>query len=105
MRRIWILIALATVALPISLPQPAVAGTDCWATGGCGEVRDGLDPRLSTNPLNWKCVKADHRPAFPWMPVCPMKGVEMNKPVEMPITFGPPVTPGETTTAGATQGK
>ncbi len=93
MRRLWILGVMAVAIATALLPAPVLAGTDCWSKGGCGEVRDGLDSHLSTNPLNWKCVKADYRPMHPALPVCPEKMIKMNKPVPMPIVFGEPVTP------------
>lgn len=95
MPKVWILLAIALGVAIILLPRLASAdgGANCWSLGNCGEVKDGLPSHLANNPLNWKCVKADFRPMFPALPVCPVNTVKMNKPVPMPITFGAP-TPG-----------
>lgn len=96
MRAVWILGFVALGVALILLPGAAAAegGSNCRSVGGCGEVKDGLDSRLSTNPLNWKCVKAEFRPMFPALPACPVNAVKMNKPVPMPITFAAAETPG-----------
>ena len=96
MRQVWVLVVVAVAVAIILLPRLAAAegSSNCWSVGGCGEVKDGLDSHLFTNPLNWKCVKADFRPMFPALPVCPVNRVKMNKPVPMPITFGAAETPG-----------
>lgn len=98
MRQVWILVAVAVAMAIVLLPRSAAAegSSNCWSIGGCGEVRDGLDSHLATNPSDWKCVKAEFRPMFPALPVCPVKTVEMKKPVQMPITFGSAGPPGVT---------
>lgn len=98
MRQIWIPVIVAVAIVTALLPGPVLAGVDCWSKGGCGEVQDGLDSHLSTNPVNWKCVKVYYRPMFPALPACPEKMIKMDKPVPMPITFGTP-------TPGVVQGK
>ncbi len=96
MRQVWVLVVVALAVALVLLPRAAAAdgGWNCWSVGGCGEVKDGLDSHLSTNPLNWKCVKAEFRPMFPALPVCPMSSVDMRKPVQMPVTFAAPKAPG-----------
>lgn len=95
MRLVWILITAMAIAVGIVLlPGSASAGVDCWAKGGCGEVRDGLPSHLSSNPVNWKCVKAAYRPMYPGLPVCAEKRIEMKKAVPNRMTFGESKTPG-----------
>jgi|GEM_PF-2124385 len=107
MRRFWILGMVALAAAIILLPRLVAAdgGPNCWSLGNCGEVKDGLPSHYAINPLHWKCVKAEFRPMFPALPACPVKTVEMKKPVQIPITFGGPATPGKLATPGTTQGQ
>jgi hypothetical protein len=96
MRKVWNLLVVGLGVAIVLLPPAATAdgGVNCRSVGGCGEVREGLADHLSTNPLNWKCVRAEFRPMYPALPVCPLKSVEMKKPVPLPITFGAPAGAG-----------